>query len=162
MRDESFEPSDFLEGFNLEFAKHVRFAFKPKIAYEIGRRARWTCCCGCGRRFQDGWLVEAAHKIGTHQPTPDGNIDHGELRAKVCHLQQHIEELQKERTWTNIRAVELASQRAFQSGFHTYRVYEEHPEQLDQDRQELFTILTDSGLDVREYVLNLGNPEEII
>lgn len=63
-------------------------AFLESVRKEIGKRDHWTCC-DCGRQWQDGWLVDAAHDSDKHGKEHQDPSE-GRILCLRCHLLQHI------------------------------------------------------------------------
>lgn len=115
--------------------------FTATEAREIGIRDKWTC--KCGRRFQDGWLVDAAHDDAIHflkfiDPQKYHDTNNGEIKCLTCHIEQHA-------NMGDWKSVQKAAQRAWDSGLHTRRFYESKPEQLREDRIAISELLTNLG-----------------
>lgn len=71
-------------------------AFTYAARREIGERDSWACQCGCGRSYQQGWMVQAAHYSEKHQKAWDNNPRNGRIMATECHL---LEEIQRGNIW---------------------------------------------------------------
>jgi hypothetical protein len=68
------------------------FAFSIGVRKAIGRRDAWECQePGCNKRFQDGWMVDAAHHPHSHQRShPDyDTVAGGDIRCVDHHQKQH-------------------------------------------------------------------------
>ena len=63
-------------------------AFSIESRKEIGKRDNWTCQV-CGKKFQDGWLVDAAHY--DHDKTKENynNPKNGRILCLDDHLKEH-------------------------------------------------------------------------
>jgi len=135
-------------------------AFTPAIAKEIGKQHRWTCE-QTGRRFQDGWLLDMAHRDHDRSQPYYNEPRNGRPLCRTAHLEEHI------RRWIGFGdisdkyAVKLLAQRCWgyiddsgniKEGLHTYRVYNRNPEVLDTDRQEVISMFDRYMLDAREYI----------
>jgi len=66
------------------------FAFSRKIRKEIGDRDKWTCQ-GCGKRYEDGWMLHAAHNPNKHNShyRDYNKPESGSMRCIDCHIKQH-------------------------------------------------------------------------
>lgn len=71
----------------------AQLAFSPAVRKKIGQRDHWTCTEeGCGKSYQTGWMVHAAHDPEHHLKT-DPIYDTEEAGAIKCvehHLAQHL------------------------------------------------------------------------
>lgn len=65
-------------------------AFAPWIRKEIFRRDKGVCQCGCGRSFDSGFMVQAAHFPDLHQYQQDRNPNNGRILSTECHLKEEI------------------------------------------------------------------------
>jgi hypothetical protein len=98
----TFNPEYKLEGHD-----QIVDAFVPEIRKAIGRRDNWVCqgidlMDGCywtpinGKpaRFQDGYMVQAAHYPDKQKYTGKGyhdkNLEHGRCLCTVCHALEEI------------------------------------------------------------------------
>lgn len=63
--------------------------FSYAVRRRIGQRDKWQC--DCGKSFQEGWWVFAAHDPKHHSKsdplydTPEA----GSIKCKECHVRQH-------------------------------------------------------------------------
>lgn len=65
-------------------------AFSRPVRQEIGERDNWTCQ-NCGKRFQDGWMVQAAHyDHDKRKPTYD-DPNTGRILCTLCHIQDELD-----------------------------------------------------------------------
>ena len=134
-------------------------AFSPDVAREILSRDRWHCYCG--HHYRDGWMLHASH-IDHSSNGYYNDPQNGQAECIPCHLQRHVNLVSEDPTMKNIRALELLSQYAYAKGFHTDKYYENNPNQLEIDRQQLIQGFEGQGIDPRIYVLNLNDPSTII
>lgn len=65
--------------------------FPIDIRKAIGRRDRWTCQePDCGKSFQDGWMVQAAHYDDSDKEDPGyDDIDNGRILCIDHHRDDH-------------------------------------------------------------------------
>lgn len=117
--------------------------FSYESRKEIGAREKWTCE-DCGRRFQDGFMVDASHNCHDRDENYD-NPDNGCIQCLHCHLVRHIEIMQDEESDWSVQSVRLIAMRAYNNGLHTYNYSTE--ETLVNDRNEVIELLESYGLD---------------
>jgi hypothetical protein len=71
--------------FAMPFSKHIRMM--------IGKRDNWSCQePGCDKRFQDGYMVQAAH-LPDHHSKDDPEYDTPQAGVILCiyhHMLQHL------------------------------------------------------------------------
>lgn len=147
---EIFQPTDlhtFNPEYKLEGHDQIVDAFVPEVRKEIGRRDRWVCqgiplLDGCywtpinGKpaRFQDGYMVQAAHYPEKQKYTGKGyhdkNPEHGRCLCTVCHA---LEEMNN----GNRRGAELLVNN---NSIYTYNHADETGEQLYLTIDELFNL----------------------
>jgi hypothetical protein len=95
MSPEGYKPSDILKDVALLGGLFLisQLAFSLKTRKAIGKRDNWTCTTdGCGKSYQGGWMVHAAHYPEHHLKT-DPLYDTEEAGAIQCvehHLAQHL------------------------------------------------------------------------
>lgn len=63
-------------------------AFPKWMRVEAGRRRGWACE-KCGRRFADGWIIEAHHIVPTSQGGQD-TFENLQLLCVECHYKEHV------------------------------------------------------------------------
>lgn len=76
----------------MPFPKHLT----KKWGAEIG----WVCEV-CGREWKDGWLLEAHHKIPTHNGGKNTR-DNWILLCQECHIEAHEELSRKDHNSANL------------------------------------------------------------
>jgi 5-methylcytosine-specific restriction endonuclease McrA len=63
--------------------------FPVGVRKKAGRQRGWVCQ-KCGRRFKDGWLIEAHHILPSSAGGPD-TLENLILLCTLCHLKAHQE-----------------------------------------------------------------------
>ena len=108
-------------------------AFTTEVRKFIGKRDKWTCQ-NCGRRFRDGWMVQAAHYNHDRQSVEYNNPDNGRILCLECHLREHLEK-------NDIRSAQLIARHIWNNGFHTTSWTGRRRTNIDRDREKLVSIL---------------------
>lgn len=119
-------------------------AFDRVTAQEIGRRERWTCQ-RCGRKFQDGYMVDMAHKRGVRARANDTNANNGTVLCLMCHAEQHWDEYQQTGDQYHYRSAEMITSRAYNQGLHTQKYYQDNPMAICDDRDEVVDRMRNMG-----------------
>lgn len=135
-------------------------AFAPEIAKRIGIRDRWTCKVS-GRRFQDGWLVDAMHIDHDKSKPHYGYEWNGVIGCRTVHLENHIKQWLGFGYEDDYHAVRLLATRNYgyidesgkvTAGLRTYLVYGENPELIYEDRLETCNTLRKYELDPADFI----------
>lgn len=71
-------------------------AFSKAVRVKMFKRDKATCQ-RCGRKWDDGWMLHAAHYDHTHGPHYD-DIDNGRMLCIDCHRKDHEEGLKNAKT----------------------------------------------------------------
>ena len=137
------------------------FAFGKATAVEIKNRANWICEVS-GRRYEDGWKMDASHRYTHDKNDPKYNDpDNGICLSLPEHLKQHIDiykdsllngYTQDYKDWARA-SVQLIARRSYRDGLRTLDHYAAVPLDIIDDRDLVIEILTDNDLDPAEFIL---------
>lgn len=64
-------------------------AFSRPVRQEIGKRDGWTCQ-NCGKKFSDGWHVQAAHYNHNRFSRNYDNPNNGRILCTQCHIDDEL------------------------------------------------------------------------
>ncbi len=65
-------------------------AFTYAVRREIGKRDNWTCQ-NCGKSFQNGWMVQAAHYDHDPRKKKYNDPKNGRILCTECHIQDELD-----------------------------------------------------------------------
>lgn len=137
-------------------------AFTPDIARVIGERDKWTCQCGCGKRFQDGYLMDIAHESNLHynKHHPDYNKpESGRCTYVVCHFLQHWDMYLTSGGDRELMWARASAQRIWDRGIRTHKVYINNPRLFVNDRILFREMLLALEIDVDTFIdANMSRP----
>lgn len=66
-----------------------QFAFSRPVRQEIGKRDNWTCQ-NCGKKFSDGWMVQAAHYDHDRNKKDYDRPESGRILCTQCHIDDEL------------------------------------------------------------------------
>lgn len=145
---------------DLEFRNRMCFAFSRSVAIEIKERACWQCEV-TGKRYEDGWRLDASHKYTHDRNDPRYNDpDNGICLCLEEHLKQHIElywdsiehGTEQYRDWA-YHSLRLIARRAYIDGLRSLDHYAEFPSDIIDDRDTVVEILSENGLDPKQLLI---------
>lgn len=100
-------------------------------------------------------MVEASHLEHSKDCGYYDEVHNGVIECRECHLKRHIEILlEKDDNWS-LSAVRLQVSNCYRSGLKTFKYYEQHPEELEEDRYRVVQILEYYGLNPDDFVKQL-------
>lgn len=67
-----------------------QLAFSRPVRQEIGERDNWTCQ-NCGKRFSDGWMVQAAHYDHDKRKSTYDDPNNGRILCTGCHIDDELQ-----------------------------------------------------------------------
>lgn len=114
--------------------------FSPEIAREIGVKHHWKCE-ECGKRFQEGWLVDMAHYPDKHnKKLPEYNsTESGRPMCLVCHFREHVD-------MGDYRSASMVATRIYRNGLRHREVYARHPDWKESDWLQFVDYMDSLGL----------------
>lgn len=119
---------------------------------KMGRRDNWTCQ-KCGNTFRKGWMMHCAHYPERHtHGVEDPNIENGHVLDVRCHLIEHIGMFQEDPSQSTYQSLRLITQLAYNNGYHTWKHYADHPDAIEQDRDQVVQDLADFGLAIGKFI----------
>jgi hypothetical protein len=145
---------------NEDFRNNMHFAFGRQVAIEIKEKAGWQCEV-TGKRYEDGWKLDASHKYTHDKRNPRYNDpDNGICLCLEEHLKQHIElywdaienGTDEYMDWA-FHSVRLIARRCYREGLRTLDHYAEVPSDIVDDRDVVVEILLEGGLDAKEIII---------
>lgn len=128
------------------------YAFTRGIRRKIYERDGGACQIS-GKRFDEGFLLDAAHVDHDKTSHYYNTVDNGQMEGVREHLfLDHFPRFYCDESFNNWQAVVLLVRRCWRNGYHTEAYYEKQPHALDMDRMDLIVSLERNGFPITDFI----------